>query len=92
MLMLAMTMTMMLLLLAVVIHVILSINVNTAVLHGNEASVTTIESWATWLEGLRRFGAGVYLVSISLGLATIVQVLRFQSARIRELPGEQATS
>ena len=87
-----MMMAMMMLLFAVVVHVILGINVNTAVLHGNEASVATIESWATWLEGLRRFGAALYLVSISLGLATIIQVLRFQSARIRELPGEQAKS
>ncbi len=89
---LMMMMAMMMLLFAVVVHVILGINVNTAVLHGNEASVATIESWATWLEGLRRFGAALYLVSIAFGLATIVQVLRFQSARIRQLPDEQTVS
>ena len=79
---------MMMLLFAVVIHVILGINVNTAVLHSNEASITTIESWSTWIEGVRRLGVAVYLVSIALGLATIVQVIRFQAARIRELPEE----
>ena len=84
----AMVVLMMMLLLAVVVHVILGINVNTAVLNGDEASVTTIKSWATWIEGVRRLGVAVYLVSIALGLATIVQVIRFQSARILELPEE----
>ena len=81
-----MMMGMMMLLFAVVVHVILGINVNTAMLNGDGASVTTIKSWATWIEGVRRLGVAVYLVSISLGLATIVQVLRFQSARMLELP------
>jgi hypothetical protein len=46
------------------------------------------ETWATWLEGLRRFGVGLYLTSIGFGLATIIQVIRFQSLRIRELATE----
>ena len=71
---------------------ILGINVNTAMLNGDGASGTTIKSWATWIEGVRRIGVAVYLVSIALGLATIVQVLRFQSARIRELPGAPVSS
>ena len=43
------------------------------------------------LEGVRRVGVGAYLVSIALGLATIVQVLRFQAVRIRQL-AEAATN
>lgn len=84
-----MMMGMMMLVFAVVVHVILGINVNTAVLNGDAASVTTIKSWTVWIEGVRRLGVAVYLASIALGLATIIQVLRFQSVRIRELPDEQ---
>ena len=87
-----MMMAMMMLLFAVVTHIVLGIIVHDAVQDGDLRTIASVESWATWLEGLRRFGAAVYLVSISLGLATIIQVLRFQSARIRELPGEQAKS
>ena len=87
-----MMMAMMMLLFAVVAHVVLGFVVNDAVQDGDLRTIASVESWATWIEGLRRVGAAVYLVSISLGLATIIQVLRFQSARIRELPGEQAKS
>ena len=87
-----MMMAMMMLLFAVVAHVVLGFVVNDAVQDGDLRTIASVESWATWIEGLRRFGAAVYLASISLGLATIIQVLRFQSARIRELPGEQAKS
>lgn len=87
-----MMMGMMMLLFAVVVHVILGINVSAAVLSSDAASVTTIQSWSTWIEGVRRLGVAVYLVSIALGLATIVQVLRFQAARIRELPEERQIS
>ncbi len=87
-----MMMAMMMLLFAVVVHFILGIVVSNAVLDGNQGTIDTVTSWSTWVEGVRRLGAAVYLVSISLGLATIIQVLRFQSARIRELPGEQAKS
>ena len=57
-------------------------------------TIETVEAWSTWIEGLRRFSVAVYLTSIAiaiaLGLATIVQVLRFQVERIRELPREKA--
>ena len=85
-----MMMGMMMLVFAVVVHVILGINVSTAVLNGDAASVMTIKSWTVWIEGVRRLGVAVYLASIALGLATIIQVLRFQAVRIRELPDEQA--
>ena len=82
----------MMLLFAVVVHFILGIVVSNAVLDGNQGTIDTVTSWSTWVEGVRRLGATVYLVSISLGLATIVQVLRFQSSRIHELPDEPARS
>lgn len=85
-----MMMAMMMLLFAVVAHVVLGVVVHDAVLDGRLASIDTVGEWATAMEGLRRFGVATYLVSISLGLATIIQVLRFQSARVRELPGEQS--
>jgi len=60
---------------------------------GNEAALGRAETWSTWLEGLRRFGVGLFLVSITFGLATIIKVIRFQTLRIQELAqGEQATT
>ncbi len=83
-----MAMAMMLLLFTVVVHVMLAGRLAAAVAAGDTAAVAMIQAWATWLEGLRRFGAATYLLSISLGLATIFKVLGFQSIRLRELPGE----
>lgn len=83
-----MMMAMMALLFAVIVHVVLGVTVQNAVLAGDQPTVEAVTVWATWLEGLRRFGVAVYLGSFALGLGTIVQVLRFQSARIRELPSE----
>ncbi len=83
-----MVMAMMILLFAVVAHVALAGRVAAAVAAGDATTVAMIQVWATWLEGLRRFGAATYLLSISLGLATIFQVLGFQSIRLRELPTE----
>ncbi len=37
------------------------------------------------LEAVRRIGGSLHLVAIALGLATIIEVLRFQSVRIGEL-------
>ena len=58
----------------------------------NEAFLGRAETWGTWLEGLRRFGVGLYLASIAFGLATIIKVIRFQTLRIKELAqGAQTT-
>ena len=46
----------------------------------------SVERWARVLEGFRRFGVGLYLLGIALGLGTIIHLLRFQSIRIRQLP------
>lgn len=55
----------------------------------SQSSLSLAEERFTVLEGVRRVGIAIYLVAISLGLATIIQVLRFQSIRLRELPDEQ---
>ena len=44
------------------------------------------------LQGVLFLLVGVYLLSILLGLATIIQVLRFQAIRIREVAAERAAS
>ena len=57
----------------------------TAGIAGNEAALGRAETWGTWLEGLRRVGVGIYLTSITFGLATIIKVIRFQTLRMKEL-------
>ncbi len=52
---------------------------------GGSMSLDDAEVLGIQLEAVRRLGVSFYLLSISLGLATIVTVLRFQSLRIREL-------
>ena len=61
------------------------INATSAGIAGNEAALGRAETWGTWLEGLRRFGVGLYLTSIAFGLATIIKVIRFQTLRVKEL-------
>ncbi len=43
------------------------------------------DTWGTWLEALRRFGVGLYLVSIAFGLATIIKAIGFMTLRMKEL-------
>jgi hypothetical protein len=83
-----MAMAMMILLFTVVVHVMLAGRVAAAVATGDTAAAAMLGGWGIWLEALRRFGAATYLLSISLGLATIFQVLGFQAIRIVELPRE----
>lgn len=69
---------------AVIVHFVVAGAVVTAA----EADLVRSEQWFVALEGVRRVGVSAYLLAIALGLATIVQVLRFQSLRLRELvPG-----
>ena len=49
------------------------------------ADVTDSTAWAAVATGLRRLGVAFYLTGIAFGLGTIVQVLRFQATRIREV-------
>jgi len=79
-----MMMAMMGLVAAVVLHFVAA----SAIAGGSSYALNHSEQWSTWLEGARRTGVGVYLLSITLGLASIVEVVRFQAIRIRELPAE----
>ncbi|HJM88657.1 MAG TPA: hypothetical protein QF624_03400 [Dehalococcoidia bacterium] len=82
-----MAMAMMAIIATVVLHFVFAADVtNTA------ASLETAEQRFVVLEGVRRIGVAVYLVSFLLGLGTIIEVLRFQAIRIRELAGEAVAS
>ncbi len=92
-----MMMAMMLLVFAFAGHIYTAIQAHDAWINatggvaGNEAALGRAETWSTWLEGLRRFAVGLYLVSIAFGLATIIEIIRFQALRIKELAlGDQA--
>jgi hypothetical protein len=74
---------------AIVLAVIAHFVIGVAILGGGSTALANAGAWFDWLEGARRVGTAMYLVAIALGLATIVEVLRFQTQRIRELPGEQ---
>lgn len=51
----------------------------------NPTDITDSAAWAAAASGLRRMGVALYLVGIAFGLGTIIEVLRFQSIRIREV-------
>lgn len=68
---------------AVVAHFVLG----ASLLGSGSISLVTAEQWSIGLEGARRIGVAIYLLAITLGLATIITVLRFQSTRIREIAG-----
>jgi hypothetical protein len=76
-----MIMAMMTIAVAVVLHFVVASAVGTW-------SATSVEQWSIALEAVRRVGVALYLVAITLGLGTIITVLRFQSVRIRQLPAE----
>jgi uncharacterized membrane protein len=54
-----------------------------------QSSLALAEERATVLSGVRTAGIATYLAAIGLGLASIIQVLRFQSVRVRELADEK---
>lgn len=83
----AMAMAMMTLLAAVVLHFVFAADITSS-----PTSLEDAEQRFVVLEGVRRAGIATYLLSIVLGLATIIQVLRFQAVRIRQLPGEAPRS
>lgn len=82
-----MAMAMMALVIASILHFVFAADID-----GTAASLQDAEQRFIVLEGIRRGGVVVYLLSFLLGLGTIIEVLRFQSIRIRELAGESATS
>ena len=81
-----MAMAMMILVGAVIAHVVIGVGI----LNGAPGAFDSAESSAIQLEAIRRIGVILYLVSIALGLASIAEVLRFQTIRLRELPSEAA--
>ncbi len=81
-----MAMAMMILVGTVIAHVIIGVGI----LNGVPGAFDASESSAIQLEAMRRIGVILYLVSIALGLASIAEVLRFQTIRLRELPSEAA--
>lgn len=76
----AMAMAMMTILAAVVLHFVFAADVE-----ATEASLADSEQRFLALDAVRRLGVGMYLFSIALGLSAIIQVLRFQAVRVREL-------
>ena len=76
-----MALGMMTLLVSVVLHFI----VGAAIAADSAWAVDNAETWSIALEGARRLGVALYLLSIAFGLATIITVLRFQSLRVKEL-------
>jgi hypothetical protein len=82
----AMATAMKVLLGAVVLHVV----AGAAIARGSAFALARTEQWSIWLEGVRRFGVALYLLSIAFGLATVITVVRFQADRLRQLPEELA--
>lgn len=78
-----MAMAMMGLLFAVIAHAVLGSSVASG-----GVTTATVQVWAEWLEGLRRFSISTYLLSIFFGFATVFKLVGFQAVRIRELPAE----
>jgi hypothetical protein len=78
-----MAMAMMTLLAAVALHFAFAADIT-----NTPASLKLAEQRFVVLEGIRRAGIATYLLSIVLGLASIIQVLRFQAVRLRQLPAE----
>lgn len=79
-----MMMAMMTLVVASVLHFVFAADIDST-----PASLADAEDRFVVLEGIRRMGIAVYLFGILLGLAAIIRVLRFQAARVRQLPAEE---
>ena len=60
-------------------------NIVAAVNFTGAADLIDSQQWYVFSTGLRRIGVGLYLTGITLGLVTIINVLRFQAVRIRQL-------
>ena len=83
-----MSLIMVMAMMAIVLPVIAHFGIGLAILGGDSTALANSETWFGWLEGARRIGTAIYLLAVAFGLATIIEVLRFQTTRIRELPAE----
>jgi hypothetical protein len=79
-----MMMAMMTLVATAVLHFVFAADVT-----GAASSLDLSAERFTVLDGVQTVGIAMYLVAITFGLATIAQVIRFQSTRIRELAKER---
>jgi hypothetical protein len=79
-----MMMAMMTLVATAVLHFVFAADVT-----GAASSLGISAERFTVLDGVQTIGIAMYLVAITFGLATIAQVIRFQSTRIRELAEER---
>ena len=79
---------MMVAMMAILLPVIAHIALGLAILGGSPDALADSETWFLWLEGVRRVGTATFLLAIAFGLATIIEVLRFQTSRLLELPSE----
>ena len=79
---------MMVAMMAILLPVIAHIAIGLAILGGSADALADSETWFLWLEGVRRVGTATFLLAIAFGLATIIEVLRFQTSRLLELPSE----
>jgi hypothetical protein len=52
------------------------------------ADIIDNSAWGAVASGLRRMGVALYLMGIALGLGTIIEVLRFQTARLGQVATE----
>ncbi|MGF1667827.1 MAG: hypothetical protein ACFCVC_16330 [Acidimicrobiia bacterium] len=77
-----MAMSMMALVVGVAIHFSTAAGLTAATI-----SPAATETTAITLDAVRRLGVAGYLVAVALGLATIVEVIRFQTIRLHELAG-----
>lgn len=78
-----MMMGMMAIIVAVIGHFVAAAGTSSGTLASSE------QLFAIW-EIVRRIGVSLHLVAIAFGLVTIVQVLRFQAVRIREIADQRA--
>ncbi|MCH8939998.1 MAG: hypothetical protein IIC27_02585, partial [Chloroflexi bacterium] len=79
---------MLLLMFGITTHFILASVVNDA----SASTIRDVQTWSTLLDGIRRLGVSMYLLSFAFGLYTIVMAIRLQSRRIRELSDEAIVS
>lgn len=82
-----MMMAMMTLVATAVLHFVFAADVT-----GAASSLSISAERFTVLDGVQTIGIAMYLVAITFGLATIAQVIRCQSTRIRELAEERVES
>lgn len=73
---------------AIILPVIAHLGIGLAILGGSADALADSEAWFSWLEGVRRVGTATFLLAIAFGLATIIEVLRFQASRMLELNAE----